>query len=84
MTMSDDPDYQLYISEVCHNAFVDVNEKGTEAAAATDVIMDGATGIDPLTVPFTPTFKADRPFIFIIRDTSAGTILFMGRVTRPG
>jgi len=84
MTTSREPDDQLYISEVCHKAFVDVNEKGTEAAAATDVIMLGATGIDPPTVPFTPTFKADRPFIFIIRDTSEGTILFMGRVTRPG
>ena len=84
LTMSDDPDDQLYISEVCHKAFVDVNEKGTEAAAATDVDQCGAAEGEPVTEPFTPTFKADRPFILIIRDTSAGTILFMGRVTRPG
>ena len=84
MTVSEDPDDQLYISEVCHKAFVDVNEKGTEAAAATAMDMNGAAGGVPVTEPFTPTFKADRPFIFIIRDTSAGTILFMGRVMRPG
>ena len=83
MTTSREPDDQLFITEVIHKAFVEVNEKGTEAAAATAVATNGAAGF-VVTVPFTPTFKADRPFIFIIRDTSAGTILFMGRVTRPG
>jgi serpin B len=65
---------QLYISAVLHKAFVDVNEEGTEAAAATAVAI--ATS-DP--VPFV----ADRPFLFLIRDTKHGTILFLGRVTNP-
>jgi len=65
----------LYISSVIHQAFVDVNEEGTEAAAATAVIM--ATRGMP---PPTPIFRADHPFIFLIRHNSSGSILFMGRV----
>jgi len=72
----------LYISEVVHKAFVDVDEKGTEAAAATAVIMD---------VECVPTesaqepviFRADHPLIFIIRDKKTGIMLFMGRVMDP-
>jgi len=82
MTTSTDPNDRLYISKVLHKAFVEVNEKGTEAAAVTAVMMAGATGM-PTTVPFTPTFKADRPFLFLIRDRLTGTILFLGRVTNP-
>jgi serine protease inhibitor len=79
MNASGKPD--LYISAVLHKAFVDVNEEGTEAAAATAVIMMARSA--PRSRPFVPTFKADRPFLFLIRDTQSGTILFFGRVTNP-
>jgi len=82
MSASTDPRDHLYISAVIHKAFVDVNEKGTEAAAATAVIMATRTSTPP-TAPFTPTFKADRPFLFIIRDRNTGSILFMGRMADP-
>jgi len=82
MTTSTNPMDRLYISKVLHKAFVEVNEKGTEAAAVTAVMMAAATGM-PTTVPFTPTFKADRPFLFLIRDRVTGSILFLGRVTNP-
>ena len=78
---SSDPNLKLHISNVCHKAFLEVNEKGTEAAAATAISMS-AGGI-PEDMPFTPTFRADRPFLFVIRDNKTGTILFMGRVTDP-
>ena len=81
MCASKDPMKRLYISLVLHKAFVDVNEMGTEAAAATVVIMR-AGGV-PRTMPFTPTFKADRPFLFLIRERQTGSILFMGRVMTP-
>ncbi|HEV7406011.1 MAG TPA: serpin family protein [Chthoniobacteraceae bacterium] len=73
---------ELFIGFVQHDAFVDVNEKGTEAAAAT-VIGMLATGAPPNSWPFVPNFRVDRPFVFLIRDTVSGTILFVGRVTKP-
>ena len=82
MTTSTNPDDRLYISKVLHKAFVEVNEKGTEAAAVTAVMMAGTTSM-PATVPFTPTFQADRPFLFLIRDRVTGSLLFLGRVTNP-
>jgi len=82
MSASEAPEDQLFIGKVIHKAFVEVNEKGTEAAAATAVMMVGATAM-PMDVPFTPTFKADRPFIFLIRDTKTGAVLFVGRMTNP-
>jgi len=82
MCASEDPRLRLYISQVLHKAFVEVNEKGTEAAAATAVMMMEATSA-PATVPFIPTFKADRPFLFLIRDGSTGSILFIGRMVNP-
>ncbi|MFW6161974.1 MAG: serpin family protein [Planctomycetota bacterium] len=82
MTTSTKPEDRLFISKVLHKAFVEVNEKGTEAAAVTAVMMAGATAM-PTTVPFIPTFKADRPFLFLIRDRVTGSILFLGRVTNP-
>jgi serpin B len=70
----------LTISAAIHKAFVDVNETGTEAAAATTVIMTAtAMRVEPPPVVFT----ADHPFLFLIRNTKAGSILFLGRVTDP-
>jgi len=66
----------LYIAAVIHKAFVDVNEEGTEAAAATAVEMK-ALSAPPL------TFRADHPFIFLIRENLTGSILFLGRVIDP-
>jgi serpin B len=70
----------LYISAVLHKAYVDVNEEGTEAAAATGVMGGAMAARRPEPVP---TFRADHPFLFLIRDTKAGNILFMGRLTNP-
>jgi serpin B len=67
----------LYISKVIHKSFVEVNEEGTEAAAATAVVLDTKALIEEL------VFKADHPFIFLIRDKETGSILFMGRVMDP-
>jgi serpin B len=71
----------LFISDVIHQAFVDINENGTEAAAATAVVMKLAAA--PVEREDVPVFRADHPFIFLIRDDKTGTILFMGRVTDP-
>ena len=75
--MAEDPD--LHLSQVIHQSFIEVNEEGTEAAAATGIGM--RTTSLPANPP--PVFRADRPFIFLIRDVSSGTILFMGRVADP-
>jgi len=67
----------LRISKVIHQAFVEVNEKGTEAAASTAVTMR-------LKAVFRePVFKADHPFLFLIRHNKTGLILFMGRLVEP-
>jgi serpin B len=70
----------LYISAVIHKAFVDVNEEGTEAAAATGVIMPPRAAVEPRKPP---VFRADHPFVFLIRDNRNGSILFLGRVVDP-
>jgi serpin B len=70
----------LYISEVIHKAFVDVDEEGTEAAAATAVIVGETSAPD---MSHVKEFKVDRPFIFLIRDNKTGTILFAGRIINP-
>lgn len=67
----------LFISKAVHQAFVDVNEEGTEAAAATAVLM----GFGGYTPP--PVFRADHPFLFFIRDNHNGSILFIGRIEAP-
>ena len=68
----------LFLSAVIHKAFVDVNEKGTEAAAATGVVV----GTTSVRIP-RYTFRADRPFVFLIRDNRSGSLLFLGRVVNP-
>jgi serpin B len=75
------PADRLWISKVFHKAFVRVDEKGTEAAAATAVVAAPAGAAPPTTQP--PEFKADHPFLFLLRDTPTGLILFMGRVSDP-
>jgi serpin B len=75
--MSDRND--LHVSDVFHRVFVEVNEEGTEAAAATAVVMveESAAMREP------PRFVADHPFLFFLRDRANGAILFMGRVVDP-
>jgi serpin B len=78
-----DPAKRLFISAVFHKAFVKVDEKGTEAAAATAVVaMDGAGAPPPHKEPI--RFTADHPFMFAIVDTTSGLVLFLGRVADPG
>ena len=72
------PAFNVYINTALHKTFVEVNEEGTEAAAVT-VIAPGATSLPPPKVEFV----VDRPFFFVIRDNTTGTILFMGVVVEP-
>lgn len=67
-----------YISEVMHKSFVEVNEEGTEAAAATSVTV-GVTSVEPAGF----WMRVDRPFIFAIRENRSQTILFMGKIVEP-
>ena len=71
----------LYVGFVVHKTFLDVNEKGSEAAAVTAMGMR-AGGV-PQTVPFIPVIRADRPFVYLIRDVRSGTVLFVGRMVTP-
>jgi serpin B len=65
----------LYLSEVKHKTFVDVNEEGTEAAAVT------SAGVALTSLP--PQVRVDRPFVFAIRERLSGTIIFIGKVVHP-
>jgi len=67
----------LKITDVFHKAFIAVDEEGTEAAAATAVV------VAPTSAPPTAEAHIDRPFLFLIRDQTTGNILFMGRVVDP-
>jgi serpin B len=68
----------LFISDVIHQANIDVDEEGTEAAAATAVVMEaGSAPMEPVTLVI------DRPFLFALRDTTTGAIVFLGRITDP-
>ena len=69
----------LYINKVRHKTFVEVNEEGTEAVAATSVEIGGIVSAPPPPIPFT----IDRPFFFAIRDNQTKTVLFMGVVVDP-
>jgi serpin B len=71
------PDEELYVGKVIHQAYIDVNEEGTEAAAATGVTVRAFGG------SMTDVFKADHPFLYLIMDKQTGSILFMGRVIDP-
>jgi serpin B len=70
----------LCISDVIHQAFIHVDEKGTEAAAATAVVMKSTTALPPADPK---VFNADHPFIFCIKDNDTGSIWFMGKVMNP-
>ncbi len=74
-----DGDYDLYISDVFHKGFVSVNEAGTEAAAATAVIINDGS-MPPSDIP---ELTVNRPFIFFIRDIHTNTVLFIGRIASP-
>jgi len=67
----------LMVTDVLHKAFVGVDEAGTEAAAATAVVVGETSS------PMPATLALDRPFMFLIRDIETGTILFLGRVLNP-
>jgi serpin B len=71
------PKGRLYISQIKHKAYVEVNEEGTEAAAATAVEMATKSFHQD------PIFRADHPFLCLIRDNQSGSILFMGRIADP-
>lgn len=71
----------LYISKAIHQTFLDVDEKGTEAAAATGITM--RVGAAPGRPSEPVVFRADHPFLFLIRDDATGSILFLGRLSDP-
>jgi serpin B len=65
----------LYLSNVFHKSFVEVNEEGTEATAVTLIELNANSAVDE--------FSVDHPFIFLIRENGIGTILFLGRIIDP-
>jgi serpin B len=71
---------ELFITDVIHKAFIEVNEEGTEAAAATAVVLGKGVAIEEDPVP---VFRADHPFVFMIIDDENGNVLFMGRIAEP-
>lgn len=75
------PSQDLWISRVIHQTFIDVQEEGTEAAAATivEMVERSSAGGGGGPIPF----KADRPFLFLIKENSTGAIVFMGKVGKP-
>lgn len=73
--MVDAADASLFIEDALHRAFIEVNEAGSEAAAATAVVVGQESA--------GPGFYADRPFVFFIRDNATGAVLFLGRVSDP-
>ena len=75
-----DGTHELFIGSVVHQAFVDVDEHGTEAAAATAVMMRAGSAM-PTAKPL--EFRCDHPFLFLIRDRTSGVVLFAGRLADP-
>jgi serpin B len=78
-----DPSQNLYIADVIHKAFIDTDENGTEAAAATAVVMAPAASAFEPTPPKPVIFNANHPFVFFLQENQTGNILFMGRVVNP-
>lgn len=79
----DDPG-KFYIGAVIQKAFVETDERGTEAAAATAVVMSINTSLVIGPPPPPPVvFHADHPFAYVIRDRNTGAVLFVGRVVDP-
>jgi serine protease inhibitor len=79
--MTGKPDFA--ISAAIHKAFIDVDEQGTEAAAATAVVMYATAMQQRFPEPPPIVFRADHPFLFILLDTKSGSMLFLGRVADP-
>jgi serpin B len=73
---------ELFISDVVHKAFCEVNEVGTEAAGATGVVKRTGSAA-PRNEPEPKVFKADHPYLYLIRDMQTGSVLFLGRVSDP-
>ncbi len=74
------PSKDVWISRVIHQSFIDVQEEGTEAAAATIVEMvERSSGGGASAIPF----KANRPFVYLIKENSTGAIVFLGKVGKP-
>ena len=71
----------LYIEDIIHKSFIEVNEEGTEAAAVTVVTVGFGSSTGSISVP--PVFKVDHPFIFLIQERETGQILFIGKVIKP-
>ncbi len=79
-SMSELPDdYNLFVSDILHKAKIEVDENGTKAAAATIIMVDNCC--EAITLEDPKEFIADEPFVFTIRDTESGTILFMGTIS---
>ena len=74
-------DDDLWVSNIIQKTFVEVNEEGTEAAAATTIVLAGAAGRPKKIEPV--RFFANRPFVYLIREKSTGVILFIGRMDEP-
>jgi serpin B len=72
---------ELFISDLLHQASITVDEAGTEAAAATAAVVGVTSAMPPEDEPVEMTI--DRPFVFMIRDTNTGAVLFVGRVVNP-
>ena len=72
-------DTDLFISQVVHKTFLRIDEKGTEAAAATGIEAEVTSA--PIVPP--PTFRADHPYLLLIRDKATGAVLFLGRIADP-
>lgn len=70
----------LFILDVIHKAFVEVNEEGTEAAAATGIVMATKAYLGP---DETPVFRADKPFLYLLVHKPSNTVLFMGKLNEP-
>ncbi len=79
--MTGKPDFT--ISAAIHKAYIDVNEQGTEAAAATSIVMRATAARMPFPEPPPIVFRADHPFLFLLLDTRSGSMLFLGRVADP-